>query len=131
METTNSTQSEDFGKPPNGWFEGSFGEAIRFWEPRRIVYNFALTAVCLAWILVTWPHFRPALTLSSLGILTVLALLANVCYCAAYLVDIPAQHLIPGAVWNRGRWMLWLVGTVLAMVFTNYWIGDEIYPFVK
>ena len=131
MKTTHSTLLENFGKSPNGWFEGSFGDAIRFWEPRRIVYNFALTAVCVAWILSTWPHFRPALTLSSLGIVTVLALLANVCYCAAYLVDIPAQHLIGGTVWSRGRWVLWLAGTVLAIVITNYWIGDEIYPFVS
>ncbi|MGB8541917.1 MAG: hypothetical protein WCD49_09810 [Candidatus Acidiferrales bacterium] len=131
METTHSTQSANFGKSPNGWFKGSFGDAIRFWEPRRIIYNFALTGVCLAWILTTWPHFRPALTLSSLGIVTVLALLANVCYCSAYLVDIPAQHFIRGEVRNRGRWVLWLVGTVLAIVVANYWIGDEIYPFVR
>jgi hypothetical protein len=131
METTDSVQSEHFGKSPNGWFEGSFWDAIRFWEPRRIVYNFALTTVCAAWILATWPHFRPALTLSSLGIVIVLALLANVCYCAAYLLDLPAQHLVGRAVWSHGRWVLWLVGTVLAIVFTNYWIADEIYPFVN
>jgi hypothetical protein len=131
MKTTHSTQSENVGKSPNGWFEGRFGDAIRFWEPLRIVYNFVLTAVCLAWILATWPHFRPALKLSSLGIVTALAVLANVCYYAAYFVDIPARHLIRGEVWNRGRWALWVAGMVLGIVVTNYWIGDEIYPFVN
>lgn len=131
METTNSTQSEDVGKSPNGWLAGSFGEAIRYWEPRRVVYNFALVAICVAWIVATWPHFRPALTLASLRIMAVLALLANVCYCAAYLVDIPAQHLAFSAVWYRRRWILWLTGMLLAILFTNYWIADEIYPFVQ
>jgi len=50
---------------------------------------------------------------------------------AAYLVDIPAQHLALSAVWNRRRWILWLTGMLLAILFTNYWIADEIYPFVQ
>jgi len=25
---------------------------------------------------------------------------------------------------------LWVAGTVFAIVFANYWIADEIYPFV-
>jgi hypothetical protein len=49
---------------------------------------------------LTWPHFRGAFTWPSLLVLFVLAVLANVCYCAAYLVDIPLQYSafeIPGA----------------------------------
>jgi hypothetical protein len=34
------------------------------------------------------------------------------------------------AVWRRRRWGLWLAGTLFAMVLANYWIVDEIYPFV-
>lgn len=67
-------------------------DAIRFWEPRRLAYNLVLVAATGAWLALTWPHFRPALTLPSLAPLAVLALLANVCYCAAYLVDIPLQR---------------------------------------
>jgi len=70
------------------------------------------------------------LTLSSL-FLTVLALLANVCYCAAYLVDIPMQRSALCAVWGHRRWGLWLVGTLFAVVVENYWIADEIYPIVR
>jgi len=33
-------------------------------------------------------------------------------------------------VWNRQRWAIWVVGTLLAILFENYWIADEIYPFV-
>ncbi|MHB8503327.1 MAG: hypothetical protein ACYDHE_20585, partial [Candidatus Acidiferrales bacterium] len=76
------------------------------------------------------PHFRPALTLTSLLLLAVLALIANACYCAAYLVDIPFQHSSLRSIWKRRRWILWLAGTLFALLLANYWIADEIYPFV-
>ena len=93
-----------------------------------MLYNLTLTAAALLWLAATWPHFRPAFTLTSLLPLTVLALLANACYCAAYLVDIPLQLSTLVATWKRGRWILWLVGTLFALLLANYWIADEIYP---
>ena len=130
MEVLRSAQTADAdGKSP-GSFK-PFGEAFRFWEPSRIIYNALLVAVCAIWVLSTWPHFRPAMTLFSLLQLTVLGLIANVCYCAAYLVDIPLQWSSPGSSWKRLRWGLWAVGTLLAILFANYWIVDEIYPFVR
>jgi hypothetical protein len=131
METTHPTQSEGFGKSSPGPFRGLLADAMRFWEPRRLVYNFVLTAVAVVWLVATWPHFRAALTLPSLLLLAVLALLANACYCAAYLVDIPMQRSSLSAVWKRRRWGLWLVGTLFAIVLANYWIADEIYSFVR
>ncbi|MFI5056751.1 MAG: hypothetical protein ACHQLQ_01070 [Candidatus Acidiferrales bacterium] len=131
METAYPPQSQSLGKLPSGPFRGLFADAIRFWEPRRLAYNFVLTAVVVVWLVATWPHFRPAFTLTSLLLLAVLALLANVLYCAAYLVDIPMQRSSLGAVWRRRRWGLWLMGTLLAIVLANYWIADEIYPFVR
>lgn len=106
-------------------------DAARFWEPRRLLYNLALLAGVLVWVTKTWPHFRPAMTLESLGIMTVLALLANLCYCAAYLAEIPIQNATSTSSWNRQRWAVWVVGTLLAILFENYWIADEIYPFVR
>jgi hypothetical protein len=112
-------------------FRTVLADAIRFWELRRLVYNFVLTAVAVVWLVATWPHFRPALTLPSLLALVVLALLANVCYCAAYVVDIPMQLSRLCPVWRRRRWGLWLMGMVFAIVVENYWIADEIYPDVR
>ncbi|MGA8873051.1 MAG: hypothetical protein WA434_03585 [Candidatus Acidiferrales bacterium] len=106
-------------------------DAIRFWEPRRLAYNLVLVAATGAWLALTWPHFRPALTLPSLAPLAVLALLANVCYCAAYLVDIPLQRSSLSSLWIRRRWILWSLGTLFAFVLANYWIADEIYPFAR
>lgn len=105
--------------------------AVRFWEPRRLLYNLLLFAVVVIWVVRSWPHFRPAMTLESLGIMMVLALLANVCYCAAYLAEILIQNATSSASWNRQRWAIWAVGTLLAILFENYWIADEIYPFVN
>jgi hypothetical protein len=131
METPRPTESYYLSEQAPGPFRSFLAEAIRYWEPRRFIYNFALSAVCVGWLVLTWPHFRPALTWSSLFLLVVLALLANACYCAAYLVDIPLQQSSLGAVWRRRRWVLWLMGTLFAILFANYWIADEIYPFVR
>ena len=106
-------------------------DAARFWEPRRLLYNLLLFGVVVIWVVKTWPHFRPAMTLEALGIMTVLALLANACYCAAYLAEILVQNATSSASWNRQRWAIWVVGTLSAILFENYWIADEIYPFVK
>jgi hypothetical protein len=112
----------------SGTFWSRLREAARFWEPWRVAYNLVLAAVVLAWLIATWPHFRPALTRQSLLLLLVLAALANVCYCAAYPVEL-LLRISPGRVPGRRlRWRLWLGGTVLAILLACYWIADEIYP---
>ena len=131
METADPTQSQGVDESPSGPFRRLLADAMRFWEPRRLIYNVVLAAVVVVWVVASWPHFRPTLTLQSLLFLAIMALLANVCYCAAYLVDIPMQSSSLSAVWKRRRWGLWLVGTLFAIVFENYWIADEIYPFVR
>jgi len=81
-------------------------------------------------VIRTWPHFQPALTLPNGLRLLVLAALANVGYSAAYLVDIPMLESQFANRWRQWRWGLWLLGTLFALGFTQYWIGDEIYPYV-
>jgi hypothetical protein len=118
-------------------FKHSVADALRYWEARRVLYNAVLTAVAASWVALTWPHFRsvqlmgipPGDTHPAIIILIVLAFLANVCYCAAYLVDIPLQ--LTFATWRKHRWALLLTGTVLALLVENHWIADEIYPFVS
>jgi hypothetical protein len=131
MPTPRPMQSHPIGEQHSARFQPSFAGAVRYWEPRRVVYNGALLAVSLGWFAAAWPHFRPALTWSSLPPLAVLALLANVCYCAAYLVDVPLQHSSIGPVWRRWRWALWLLGTLAAIVLASYWINDEIYLAIR
>jgi hypothetical protein len=128
METTPATEPPGAGASPSAAARGLVDDALRYWEPRRLIYNLVLTAVTVIWFAATWPHFRPALTVHSLLLLAVLGLLANVCYCAAYLADIPMQCSSFGAVWRRRRWGPWLLGTLFAIVLASYWIADEIYP---
>jgi hypothetical protein len=106
------------------------GDAVRYWELRRLPYNLALAGLVSAWVVLTWPHFRAALTLSSLLKLLILAALANLCYCAAYVVELMAQQSSFAATWRHRRWAVWLLGTLLALLVAHYWIGDEIYPSV-
>jgi len=114
----------------------SFYDALRYWEPRRALYNAALAVAAAAWVAWSWPHFRfvrllavpPGESHPVLLILLALALLANVCYCAAYLAEFPLQLTFER--WPRYRWVLLLAGTLFALLIENYWIADEIYPFV-
>jgi len=116
-------------------FKRSVADALRYWEVRRILYNAVLTGVAVSWVVLTWPHFRsvklmgipPGDTHPAFLILIILAFLANVCYTAAYLVDIPLQ--LTFTTWRKHRWALLLTGTLFAVLIENYWIADEIYPF--
>ncbi|MGO9086073.1 MAG: hypothetical protein ACLP6G_11180 [Terriglobales bacterium] len=109
----------------------NFPHAARFWERGRILYNAILTLIVLLWVVLTWPHFRPALTLGALEALVVLALAANLCYSAAYLADFFMQGLLSIQHWRRFRQVLWLLGMLFAILLENYWIADEIYDYVN
>ena len=117
-------------------FNHSVADALKYWELRRILFNALLAAVAVSWVVLTWPHFRPVHlmgippgeTHAVLFILVILAFLANVCYCTAYLVDIPLQ--LTFVAWRKYRWILLLTGILFAVLVENYWIADEIYPFV-
>ena len=106
-------------------------DAARYWEPRRMLYNLVLGAVVLIWIRASWPHFRPAFNIPSFGGLVVLGLIANALYCAAYFIDIPLQRSFPAIRWKPRRAALWWIGMLFALLLTNYWIADEIYPYVR
>ena len=103
---------------------------IRYWELRRIWYNLALALLVVWWVVRTWPHFAPVMNFGSLGRLLILAVIANVCYSTAYLVDFTMQASTLATGWRRWRGLLWVAGTLFALLFATYWIGDEIYPYV-
>jgi len=111
--------------------DSNFRAAALFWEPRRLVYNGVLATIVLLWLVLTWPHFRPSLTLGSLEAMVVLGLAANLCYSVAYVVDVFMQSLIRNVHLRRFRWTLFVLGTLLAILIENYWIADEIYPYAN
>lgn len=94
--------------------------AIRYWEPRRILYNAVLLIVIATVFVLGLPISRSQLNLNLVLFLFVLAVLANVAYCACYVVDVVAQLSDFRAAWLRFRWTLFVVGVTFAGVLTYF-----------
>jgi hypothetical protein len=63
---------------------------------------------------IQWPGAWRALTLSTLLIVFINAVLANVAYCAAYPLDVVLQYWSFRHGWRRRRWYLLVIGTLFA-----------------
>lgn len=74
-----------------GVLRDSFTDAIRFWEPRRLIYNLVLAAVVVAYFIIGYPASKTVLSLDFALGLFLLAVIANIAYCAAYLPDVFVQ----------------------------------------
>jgi uncharacterized membrane protein YczE len=53
-------------------------------------------------------------------VLFMMAVLANVAYCAAYLVDVFAQMSHYRELWFSARWIVFTVGLTFAAVLTRF-----------
>jgi len=95
-------------------------DALRWWEPMRLLYNAVLAAVIVTYFFVMLPSSKQILTLDGVLFLFVLAVLANVAYCAAYVVDIFVQTSGYRESWRSYRWLLFLAGVTFAGVLTRY-----------
>ncbi len=91
-------------------------EAIQYWEPRRVICNLALASVVVAYLVAAYPASKQGLTTDSILVLFLLAVVANVAYCAAYLVDIFAQMSGFRELWRSARWILFAVGLTFAAI---------------
>jgi hypothetical protein len=58
--------------------------ALRYWEPRRLIYNAVLAIVVVVHAIAAWPESRAQLTFDSLLGAFILAVLANIAYCAVW-----------------------------------------------
>jgi hypothetical protein len=103
-------------------------DAIRWWEPKRIAYNVALVAVVGACFLVTLPASRQTLTTDTLLFLVALAVLANIAYCAAYVVDVFVQMSGFREQWRAYRWILFLIGMSFAAILARFWALGMFHP---
>lgn len=101
----------------------ALSDAIRYWEPRRILYNAALLLVVAMTYWANLPASRAVVNADSLLVLFVLAVLANVAYCAAYVVDVVAQISAFRSTWLRVRWMLLGLGVLFAGVLSYFFSG--------
>jgi uncharacterized membrane protein YsdA (DUF1294 family) len=95
-------------------------DAIRYWEVRRIVYNAILTAIVAAVFVARWPESRFAVSIDVAQSFFILAVLANVAYCAAYIVDLAAQYSAFRSTWRRYRSLLFATGIVFAGILARF-----------
>jgi hypothetical protein len=95
-------------------------DAIKFWEPRRVIYNLVLAGIVIRYFGVGYPASKASLSIDFLLGLFLLAVIANVAYCAAYLVDIFAQASGFRELWQRYRWLLFAIGTTFAAILTRF-----------
>ncbi|SRR6266446_1678173 len=95
-------------------------DALRYWEPRRLVYNLVLSLVVLGHVVADWPGSWSILTGNTVLELFLLAVLANICYCAAYAVDLFVQFSGQRGAWPRWRWMVLGTGTAFAAVIAHF-----------
>lgn len=101
----------------------ALSEAIRYWEPRRVLFNVLLTVVAGTVYMANFPNERREFSFDTVQSLIVLAVLANIAYCAAYPVDVLAQLSAFRSTWLRFRWILLLVGIVFASILANFCSG--------
>lgn len=101
-------------------FRQSATDAVKYWERRRIVYNLGLAIVVLLCFWAEYPGSRNALKIDLLLAVFVLAVIANVAYCAAYFVDLFAQATGYRELWQKYRWIVLALGTVFAGVITRF-----------
>ena len=115
---------ERSGSASGGASWGRFGElasdALRYWEPRRAIYNVILLLVVAVEVFVRWPAAKSALSSDTILVCFFLAVLANVAYCAAYAVDLFVQFSGLRSNWKRMRWVVLLVGTAFAATITHF-----------
>jgi len=95
-------------------------DAIRYWEPRRIAYNAILAIVVTAVFVLNWPDSGGRVSADLAQGLFILAVLANVAYCAAYVIDIAAQLSAFRPTWQKYRWILFGIGVIFAAIFARF-----------
>ena len=93
--------------------------SLRYWEPRRLVYNAVLGLVVLAEYSLA---SNKTLSVDHLLGLFMLAVLANVAYCAAYLPDLFVQFAGLDDPWRWGRNLLFTVGTLFAATIAHFFL---------
>ena len=103
-----------------GVVAGHVADALRYWEPRRVIYNAVLAAVVLGHVFVEWPASRARLSMNVFLGLFFLAVLANICYSVVYAVDLFVQFSGLRASWAKGRVAVLAIGTAFAAVIAHF-----------
>ena len=98
----------------------SITDAVRYWETRRLAYNAVLALIVIAYFWIGLPASQHNLTPDLALVIFLLAVAANVAYCAAYIPDLFMQSSDFIQVWRKVRWILFVTGTLFAAIITRF-----------
>ena len=97
-------------------------DAIRFWEPRRLIYNATLALIVIGYFVAYLPESKAFVSVDRVLGLFNLAVMANVAYCASYVVDVFVQASGFREEWRRVRWVLFAIGLGFASILTRFMV---------
>jgi hypothetical protein len=106
--------------PPHDALRPLLADALRYWEPRRLVYNALLASIVVAVFAFKWTQLVQHASVDLFLGLFLLAVLANVVYCAAYLADLFVQRAGLREWRDRVRVVLFAVGLAFASVIAQF-----------
>ena len=112
---------------PSGWLGrlgGYLAEGIRFWEPMRLIYNLVLVVVVVGDFFAAGPGAKDKLSFNLLLALIFFAVLANICYCVAYIPDFFVQFSGLRTAWRYGRIVLLVIGIIFAAIITHFFVSS-------
>ena len=75
----------------------------------------------LACFWIGYPKWKEILTINQLLLVFLLAVLANVAYCATYVPDVFAQLSGFREPWRKYRWVVLVIGLLFSGVITRFW----------
>lgn len=112
-------------EPPDAMTAGSphvdpATDALRYWERMRLAYNAVLVAMVGAIFMANWPAFVERASLDFYLGLFLLAVVANVLFCAAYVADVFVQRTRAVTTIRRARRTLLAAGTAFAAVLAQF-----------
>jgi len=117
-ETDRSPETRDTGLISR--LSGYVADGLKYWEPRRLIYNAILGLVVVAHFISGWPASREKLSLDLLLGIFVLAVLTNVCYCVAYVADLFVQFSGLQGAWRVARPVVLVIGTAFAATIAHF-----------
>lgn len=100
-------------------------EAVKFWEPARLIYNGWLLLI-LTFYLNRADAFVLLKSSEFLANCTVFAVIANVLYTLAYIPDLALRYTLLSSTAKRvGVWVILALGLIVATIMTRF-IADEL-----
>lgn len=106
-------------------FRAALTEAIKFWEPARLIYNFGLSAIVLFYIekAELWSVLASSEFIANC---VILAILANIAYTMAYFPDLALRYsLLDKSTKRKGSIIIFCLGMIVACLLCRF-IADEL-----